>query len=567
MRFTLNSMVAVLLWLAVSLLSACGPGNGPRDAASPAAAEAGRGDPLAAIQAEAANSGRSPYFHWGGDPDVYAGFDGHSNRLVPVWVHGARPGGDVDLKRYAGERSAYRDASALRKLYGRVPDATLDSDAVYLDQTDVFRLQRDALAAGRNYIFLVVMDGLDWQTLQLAASLRGADPAAGGPGDALVFQRPGPSRPVQFGFAVTSPYGRAGRLDVDAQSVGPVTATGGYDAARGGATPWDPAGGFDYLSGRDGHAVADSAASAVAMTAGEKTFNGAINRGPGGASLTTLAHLAQRRGMAVGTVTSVPFNHATTAAAYARNVSRDDYQDLARDMLGLPSVSHPDQALGGLDVVLGAGHGLERRYDAQGRNFEPGNRYIAPSDLARIDALRGGRYRVVRRESGTDGTRRLQAAAADARDRGLRLFGLFGTRYGHLPFATANGDFEPVADGDGEAETYDEATLRENPTLAEMTGAALTVLQTNPAGFWLLVEQGDVDWANHDNNVDNAAGAVFSGERAIERIMGWVEANSDWRESLLIVTADHGHMLFWDDAAAFEARVAGDDNDDTVETP
>lgn len=568
----LPRVAPVILFSLVCCLPGCGRDGGERPVAG---ASPGRGhhvsgatgaDPLRAIQAEAVARGRSPYFHWGADPGVYAGYDGHSNRLIPAWVHGAAPGGEVDLARYAGARSVYRDAGALERLYGRVPDATLNGDARYLDQTDLYRLQRAALEAGRRHVFLVVFDGMDWQTLRLAAATRTGRVPGPGAGDALSFQRGGEDRPVQSGFMVTSPYGNARSLNVGAQTVGGVRASGGYDAHRGGATPW--AGGqAGYLAGRDGHAVAESASSAVAMTTGEKTYNGAINRDERGRMLTPVAHLAQRRGMAVGSVTNVPFNHATAAAAYAHNVSRGDYQDLARDMLGLRSVSHPEKPLAGMDVVVGAGHGIERRLDAQGRNFVPGNRYLADGDLARVDASRGGRYRVVQRTSGEDGGRLLRDAARDARDRGLRLFGLFGTRYGHLPYATADGDHAPAPDADGEAESYDRAALQENPTLAEMTDVALTVLETNPEGFWLMVEPGDVDWANHANNVDNAVGSVFSGEAAVTRIIDWVEANSDWNESLLIVTADHGHLLVWDDPPAFGARVAGGSGNEGSEHP
>ena len=48
-------------------------------------------------------------------------------------------------------------------------------------------------------------------------------------------------------------------------------------------------------------------------------------------------------------MTSVPFDHASPAAMYAQNVHRDDYQDLARDMLGLPGIMQ--QAPAGPDAV------------------------------------------------------------------------------------------------------------------------------------------------------------------------------------------------------------------------
>jgi alkaline phosphatase len=69
------------------------------------------------------------------------------------------------------------------------------------------------------------------------------------------------------------------------------------------------------------------------------------------------------------------------------------------------------------------------------------------------------------------------------------------------------------------------------------------VLSQNPQGFWLMVEAGDVDWANHDNNIDNSIGAVLSGDAAVKVVTDWVERHSNWNETVLIVTADHGHYL------------------------
>jgi alkaline phosphatase len=84
-----------------------------------------------------------------------------------------------------------------------------------------------------------------------------------------------------------------------------------------------------------------------------------------------------------------------------------------------------------------------------------------------------------------------------------------------------------------------------------MTKAALTVLAANPRQkFALFVEAGDVDFALHANNLDNAVGAVYSGEAAIRAVIDWVETHSNWDDSLMIVTADHGHYLVIDDAAA-----------------
>ena len=76
-----------------------------------------------------------------------------------------------------------------------------------------------------------------------------------------------------------------------------------------------------------------------------------------------------------------------------------------------------------------------------------------------------------------------------------------------------------------------------------MTAAALTPLEPSRAGFWLMVEAGDVDWANHDNNIDSSIGAALAGDAAVKTVTDWVEKHSNWDESLVIVTADHGHYL------------------------
>lgn len=65
-------------------------------------------------------------------------------------------------------------------------------------------------------------------------------------------------------------------------------------------------------------------------------------------------------------------------------------------------------------------------------------------------------------------------------------------------------------------------------------------------GFWLMIEAGDVDWANHANNLDSSIGAVLSGEEAFIKVMDWVDENAAWDHTAVIVTADHGHYLVID---------------------
>ena len=82
----------------------------------------------------------------------------------------------------------------------------------------------------------------------------------------------------------------------------------------------------------------------------------------------------------------------------------------------------------------------------------------------------------------------------------------------------------------------------ENPTLADSTIAALTVLNRNPNGFVLMVEGGAVDWSGHANNMDNMIGEMIDFNEAVQDVIVWVEDptnGSGWNDTLVIVTGDH----------------------------
>ncbi|MFM8415602.1 MAG: alkaline phosphatase [Planctomycetota bacterium] len=536
----------------------------PAPAQPPATARSAP-DPVRMLQCEAEVSGVATWGHWGDQPDRYVSWSNHSNRLIPVYTFG------IGLDAVAGANSIYRDESRLRELYGRLPEHTLNPQADYFDQTDVYRLQLAAADAGKRYVVVVVFDGLDWVTTRAAAiATTGRVAYSEGRGTGFVFQDyRGCS--TDYGLFVTSPANDGTKADVDAQAVkNPGGQTpGGYDASRGGATAWGPRPNLAYLIGRDRdrpHAVTDSAASATSLFTGRKTYNDAISVDAQGAQLEPIARLLQRRGFATGVVTSVPVPHATPGCAYANNVSRDDYQDIARDLLGEPSVSHPEP-LPGLDVVIGAGCGVSTDDDfvQQGRNFEPGNKYVADSTRRAIDVASGGRYLVAERTAGRRGDELLMDAARAAVERKLRLFGFFGTPQGNLPFRTADGDFDPgncnpeAAGGPDEDRLrkkygsqihYSDAEIDENPTLADMTRAALEVLGRRER-FWLMIEAGDVDWASHANNIDTAIGAVQSGDAAFQAVVKWIERHDAWADAAVIVTSDHGHLFVLTEPEAF----------------
>ena len=503
-------------------------------------------DKVAQLQSKAIANTFAAWGHWGNRPSSYSAWTNHSNRLIPVYVFGS------SFEAYMNEGSVYRDAARLEKLYARMPTNTLRLDAVYADQTDVYLLQRKAIdEQGKKYVFLVIFDGMDWQTTQAAAIYKTGKVAyTKGRGTGLLFQDYNKCK-TDFGYFVTAPYGDEVETDVDAQqNLKPVTKFGGFDSRLAGSFPWQTEIDGEYPIGRSKvseHPYTDSSSSATSLTAGIKAINGAVNLDYQLRPVETIAQRLQRmKGFSVGTVTSVPICHATPAAAYAQNVSRDDYQDISRDMLGLRSVSHKTHPLPGLDVILGGGFGEETiDGEGQGKNFIPGNRYLADEDRKLVEFSDGNpsaKYVFAHRTNGINGAKLLADAASRAVAKKKRLLGFFGVKKGHLPFQTSNGDYHPVVDVK-EAEVYSQADIDENPTLAQMTEAAIQVLQEDPDGFWLMVESGDVDWANHANNIDNSIGAVLSGEAALEKIFNWIEARNAWEQSLVIVTSDHGHFF------------------------
>lgn len=503
-------------------------------------------DKVAQMQTKAISDKTATWGHWGNRPTSYSAWTNHANRLIPVYVFGG------SFASYMNEGSVYRDAARMEKLYGRLPTNTVRSDAPYADQTDVYHLQRKATEElGKKYVFLVVFDGMDWQTTQSAAIYKsGRVGYTEGRGTGLLFQDYNKCK-TDYGYFVTSPYGDEVETDVDAQqNMKPVSKFGGYDSRLAGSFPWQTEIDTEYPIGRSKvsvHAYTDSSSSATSLTAGIKTINGALNVDYQLKHVETIGQWLQRtKGFSVGAVTSVPISHATPAAAYAHNVSRDDYQDLTRDMLGLPSVSRKSNPLPGLDVLLGCGYGEETKDGiGQGQNFIAGNRYLADDDLKLVDESTGSptaMYVVAQRTTGSNGAKLLADAASRAATGKKRLLGFFGAKKGHLPFQTANGDYKPVLDVK-EAEVYSQSEIDENPTLAQMTEAAIQVLQEDPDGFWLMVEAGDVDWANHANNIDNSIGAVLSGDAAVEKIFNWIDTRNAWEQSLVIVTSDHGHYF------------------------
>ena len=77
------------------------------------------------------------------------------------------------------------------------------------------------------------------------------------------------------------------------------------------------------------------------------------------------------------------------------------------------------------------------------------------------------------------------------------------------------------------------------PSLAEMTTKAISVLKKNPKGFFLLVEGGRIDHAHHAGWAHLALADAVAFDDAVKAALAATNA----RDTLIVVTADHSHVL------------------------
>jgi alkaline phosphatase len=319
--------------------------------------------------------------------------------------------------------------------------------------------------------------------------------------------------------------------------------------------------------------ASDSANTISALVTGQPTYVGSINFDGSLAPIKeTLAYLAHERGKRVGVVSSVPISHATPAAAAgAHQAHRSSYCELAVEMLSAP---YPD-------VLAGCGN---PDFDNNGARLEDGQpkeyKYVGGKPvwdmLTGVAGLEVGELLCPRpTETGEQGivvTKDLIAALQrwtmqqstpqiesllegatpskllvvppvgeaafwggmtldPARPNNVRVGGTLQQQRGSRadPRYTSPGYDPPIAD---------------IPSLETLTRVALNALDDDKDGFFLHVEGGAVDWAMHENQLGRMVEEMIDFKRSIEAVVRWIESHGGWSQTLLIVTADHDHMLW-----------------------
>ena len=267
----------------------------------------------------------------------------------------------------------------------------------------------------------------------------------------------------------------------------------------------------------------DSAAAGTALMTGRKTSNGRINMDwRGEERFETIAEIAMDQNRSAGAVASVMASHATPAAVIAHNESRNNYAAIFNDMF-----------TSGLDVIMGAGHPL---FGNSGERSEPD-----PED--KNYQYVGGKqtFTNMLNTNGEDGFAFIDSkeafdALAEGNDIPNRVVGI----------AQVGMTLQARREGLEVSNTPSGMAFNDHvPDLATMSLGALNVLNQNDRGFFVMIEGGAVDWMGHANIMSRFIEEQRDFNLAIDAVINWVEANSNWQETLLIITADHETGGIW----------------------
>lgn len=229
----------------------------------------------------------------------------------------------------------------------------------------------------------------------------------------------------------------------------------------------------------------DSASTATSISTGHKTYSGTINMDEKmETSYETIAEkLKKQLGYKVGILSSVNLNHATPAAFYAHQASRNNYYEIGEEMIAS-------------DFDYFAGGGLKKTTGAEGDK----------KDLYELASEAG--YKVVKTQA--------EAEALTAEDGKTIVID------------------ETLADDD--AMSYDMDLEEGEWGLADYVEKGIEVLD-NETGFFMMCEGGKIDWACHANDAAATITDTIAMDEAVGKAVEFYNEHPD--ETLILVTGDH----------------------------
>jgi alkaline phosphatase len=226
----------------------------------------------------------------------------------------------------------------------------------------------------------------------------------------------------------------------------------------------------------------DSASTATSLSTGHKTYSGVINMDETKTiSYETISEkLKKQLGYKIGIISSVNINHATPAAFYGHQATRNNYYEL------------------GLEMVKS--------------NFD----YFAGGALKNPDGAFGNVYDLAKKAGYKVVTTQKDAESLTSKDGKAIVIG------------------ETLADSDSLSYEID----REDKewSLADYVDKGIDMLD-NEKGFFMMVEGGKIDWACHANDAGSTIQDTVAFADSVQVAIEFYKQHKD--ETLIVVTGDH----------------------------
>ncbi len=230
--------------------------------------------------------------------------------------------------------------------------------------------------------------------------------------------------------------------------------------------------------------ITDSAAAGTALATGSKTNFSALGVGTDGEPLKNLTEMAKEAGYGAGVITSVGVNHATPGAFYAHARNRNEYDNIARQLIA-----------SNVDFAAGGGFDIEKNGSFSGSDYVQAAReagigvYVGKREFSKIEK----------------GRRALLLGSLERHELSMAM---------------------------------DRRNDKDKPALEDFTEAAIDYLYSNfPQGFFLMVEGGLVDNAGHNNDAAADFYEINDFAVSINLVLKFCRKHPD--EAVVIVTADH----------------------------
>ena len=228
----------------------------------------------------------------------------------------------------------------------------------------------------------------------------------------------------------------------------------------------------------------DSASTATSIATGHKTYSGSINVDETGTvEYETISEkLHSQKGYSIGVITSVNLNHATPAAFYAHQASRNDYYDIGLELVD-----------SGFEYFAGGG-----LLDPDGAEGDQENLY----DLAEQAG-----YNVVTTQAEAEKVTAGPVVIID----------------------------EHLADSDAMA--YELDRTDDMWALSDYVAKGIEVLSQDEDGFFMMCEGGKIDWACHANDAGSTIHDTVALADAVQVAIDFAAEHPE--ETLILVTGDH----------------------------